>query len=208
MWRYTNAQKLRRYNLPASAVTPESETQRAVQYLDAYLEGVKLGQDLPSFELQPADDLALLAAQAFVNVWKLTGENAPLYNAVALLEYAVGRSKMSFQIRLHLIQIYRLLGAPSLAVEHYRGIKVKQVQNDTLSHFILSRASTFSLSSVGDLTFTTECLESSRIYMANSEEVRLNVVAPRYLAHTPLDCRVYRSLLRSREVLTGMPVAT
>ena len=171
LWRYINAQKLLRYNLQHSSITPEAEVQRAVQYLDVYLECLSLGKGLPSYDLQPADDLAILAAQALVSAWKLTGDDAPLYNAAALLEYAVGKSKMSYQIRLHLIQVYRLLGAPSLAVEHYRNIKVKQVMNDTLSHFILSRASTFSLSSIGDITFTTECLESSRIYMSNSEEV-------------------------------------
>ncbi|KAI0362109.1 actin cytoskeleton organization protein [Trametes cingulata] len=170
LWRYINAQKLLRYNLPASALTPEAESQRAVQYLDAYLEGLKLGKDLPSYDLQPADDLAILSAQAFVNIWQQTKDESFLYNAAALLEYAIARSKMSYQIRLHLVRIYRLLGAPSLALEHYRSINVKQVQNDTLSHFVLSRASTFSLSSIGDLTYTTECLESSRIYLSNSEE--------------------------------------
>ncbi|KAH9946109.1 N-acetyltransferase B complex non catalytic subunit-domain-containing protein [Epithele typhae] len=170
IWRHINAQKLLRYTLAASALTPEAETRRAVELFDVYLQGLSLGKDLPSFELQPVDDLVILAAEIFVNSWKLSGDEAHLYNAAALLEYAIGQSKMSYQIRLHLIQIYRLLGAPSLAVEHYRGIKVKQVQNDTLSHFILSRASTFSLSSIGDLTFTTECLESSRIYLSNSEE--------------------------------------
>ncbi|KAI0670373.1 actin cytoskeleton organization protein [Trametes maxima] len=170
LWRYINAQKLLRYNLSASVLTPEAESQRAVQYLDAYVEGLKLGKSLPSYDLQPADDLAILSAQAFVNIWKQTEDESSLYNAAALLEYGLARSKKSYQMRLHLIRIYRLLGAPSLALEHYRAIGVKQVQNDTLSHFILSRASTFSLSSTGDLTYTTECLESSRIYLSNSEE--------------------------------------
>ena len=160
-----------RYNLPQTALTPEAEIQRASHQIDAYLEGLKLGKDLPSYELQPADDLAILAAEEFVSVWRQTGDESYLYNAAALLEYAIARSKMSYQIRLHLIRIYRLLGAPSLALEHYRNINVKQVQNDTLSHFVLSRASTFSLSSVGDLTYTSECLESSRIYLSNSEDV-------------------------------------
>ena len=171
LWRYINAQKLLRYNLSPSALAPEAEIQRASQQVDAYLEGLKLGKDLPSYELQHSDDLAILASQAFVNVWKQTGDDTHLYNAAALLEYAISRSKMSYQVRLHLIRIYRLLGAPSLALEHYRSINLKQVQNDTLSHFMLSRASTFSLSSMGDLTYTTECMESSRIYLSNSEEV-------------------------------------
>ncbi|KAI0780924.1 actin cytoskeleton organization protein [Trametes elegans] len=170
LWRYINAQKLLRFNLTSSELTPEAESQRAARYLDGYLEGLRLGKDLPSYDLQPADDLAILSAQAFVNSWKQSGDESFLYNAAALLEYAIARSKMSYQIRLHLVRIYRLLGAASLALEHYRSINVKQVQNDTLSHFILSRASTFSLSSIGDLTYTTECLESSRIYLSNSEE--------------------------------------
>ncbi len=142
-----------------------------MQCLDGYLNGLKLGKDLPPYELQPVDDLAILAAQALVNNWKRTNDETFLCNAAALLEYAIGKSKMSYQIRLHLIRVYRLLGAPSLALEHYRNINVKQVQNDTLSHFILSRASTFSLAATGDITYTTECLESSRIYLSNSEEV-------------------------------------
>jgi len=63
-----------------------------------------------------------------------------------------------------------LLGAPYLALEHYRIMGIKQVQHDTLSHFILSRASTFSLASTGDLTLATECLESTQIYISNSQE--------------------------------------
>ena len=139
-----------------------------------------LGQlELGLRPLQPfLGHLAILAAQTFVNIWKRTNDEAFLLNAASLLEYAITRSKMSYQIRLHLIRIYRLLGAPSLALEHYRNINVKQVQNDTLSHFILSRASTFSLAATGDITYTTECMESSRIYLSNSEEVSGNYVLP------------------------------
>ena len=62
-------------------------------------------------------------------------------------------------------------GAPSLALEHYRLLNVKQVQTDTLSYLILSRASTFALSSIGDLTYSTECMEASQIYLSNSTDV-------------------------------------
>jgi hypothetical protein len=63
------------------------------------------------------------------------------------------------------------LGAPGLALEHYRGLSLKQIQHDTLSHFLLSRASSFSLAATGDLTYSSECTESSQIYIANSTEV-------------------------------------
>ena len=65
-----------------------------------------------------------------------------------------------------------LPGAPQPALEQYRLLNVKQVQNDTLSHFALSRASNFSLAATGDLTYASECLESSQIYMSNSTEVK------------------------------------
>lgn len=50
-------------------------------------------------------------------------------------------------------------------------MNVKRVQNDTLSHLILTRALTFSLAATGDLTYPTECLESSQIYLLNAQEV-------------------------------------
>jgi N-terminal acetyltransferase B complex non-catalytic subunit len=64
-----------------------------------------------------------------------------------------------------------LIGAPALALEHYRAMQIKQIQHDTLSHLVLSRASTFSLASTGDLTLASECLESTQIYLSNSQEV-------------------------------------
>ncbi|KAH9951453.1 actin cytoskeleton organization protein [Amylocystis lapponica] len=168
--RYINAQKLIRYNLTLEELTPELESPRAAQYLRSYMEALKFGTDLPDTELQPADDLAVLASQVHVSAWKSSGQEVHLYNAAAVLEYASSKSKPSYQIRLSLVRIYRLLCAPSLALEQYRAINVKQIQNDTLSHFLLSRASLFSLSSTGDLTYSSECLESSQIYLTNSQD--------------------------------------
>lgn len=114
LFRFINAQKLLRYNLPESEISSESEGARAVQYLQVYLDALKFGKDLPDTELQPADDLAMLAGQAFVSAWRISGDSAQLYNAAALLEYASSRSKQSYLIRLLLIRIYRLLGTYGL----------------------------------------------------------------------------------------------
>ncbi|KAJ7632694.1 actin cytoskeleton organization protein [Roridomyces roridus] len=155
--RLINCHKLLRQNL-----TPDD--------LNISAEACHWAPDLPPTELQPADDLALLAANAFVSLWKLSNDAKYLYNAVALLEFALTKSKQSFHSRLLLIRIYRLLGASSMAVEHYRAMQIKQVQLDTLSHFILSQASLFSLASTGDLTYITECLEASQIYISNTQD--------------------------------------
>jgi N-terminal acetyltransferase B complex non-catalytic subunit len=86
------------------------ESDRATLYTQQYLEGLKLGASLPMTELQPADDLAILAGNVFVSLWKMSSDEKYLYNAVALLEFALTKSKQSFQTRLMLIRIYRLLG--------------------------------------------------------------------------------------------------
>ncbi|KAJ7097819.1 actin cytoskeleton organization protein [Mycena belliarum] len=168
--RLINSHKLLRQNLALDDLTMSAESERASLYTKQYLEGLKLGASLPMTELQPADDLAILAGNVFVHLWKLSSDEKYLCNAVALLEFALTKSKQSFQTRLMLIRIYRLLGAPSLALEHYRVMQIKQVQHDTLSHFILSRSSTFSLAASGDLTFATECLEASQIYLSNAQD--------------------------------------
>ncbi|KAF7323044.1 Actin cytoskeleton organization protein [Mycena chlorophos] len=165
-----NAHKLLRYTLPANELTADTELTRAEEYTKQYLRGLLLGANLPSTELQPADDLALLAASAFVNIWQLTHDEKYLYNAAVVLEFGLTKSKQAFQMRLLLVRIYRILGAPSAALEHYRVLQIKQVQHDTLSHFLLSRSSAFSLAGGGDLTYHTECFEASQIYLSNLQD--------------------------------------
>ncbi|KAI0065400.1 TPR-like protein [Artomyces pyxidatus] len=170
--RSINVYKLSRYNLQPSQYTVELEVPRALHLKQEYLEALSLGKDLPKTELQPADDLAILAAQVYVGLYSLSGDKDHLQHAIVFLEYASKKSPQSYLIHLHLIRIYRLLGAPQPALEHYRLLNVKQVQNDTLSHYILNRASDFSLAASGDLTYASECLESSQIYLSNTQEVK------------------------------------
>ena len=80
------------------------------------------------------------------------------------------------------------LGAAPSALEHYRGLNLKQIQHDTLSHLILSRASTFSLIATGDLTYSTECSDSSQIYVANSSEVCISaLIFKKRYTYSPVD---------------------
>ena len=89
----------------------DQERIRAADLVREYFEALALGDDLPKLELQPADDLAILAAQVHVNMFTLDNAVAHLHNAVVLLEYASRRSPQSHQIHLQLIRMYRLLGA-------------------------------------------------------------------------------------------------
>ncbi len=78
--------------------------------MDIYYNGLKHGKDLADTELQHADDLLALAAHAFVNSWKISGDQANLYNAITVLEFGLTRSKQAYQFRLMLIRIYHILG--------------------------------------------------------------------------------------------------
>jgi len=108
--RLINSHKLLRYNLETPDLTVELESARVALYIQQYLEGLKLGADLPSTELQVADDLVILAGSVLVNIWKLTSDEKYLLKAASLLEFALTKSKQSFQVRLILIRLYRLLG--------------------------------------------------------------------------------------------------
>lgn len=105
-----NALKLLRYNLSAAEVTPELESVRVAEYVRLYLEALSHGKELPDTELQPADDLVILAGQTYVSLWKLTGSEDHLYAAASILDYASAKSKQSYRIRLLLLRVYHLLG--------------------------------------------------------------------------------------------------
>lgn len=107
---YINAQKLLRHNFSKAQLTAEAEAAFAFHCLQAYVQALEFGKDLPDIELQPADDLAILAGQAYIHLWHITQKDVDLYKAASVLEYACSKSKQSFQIRLLLIRIYRLLG--------------------------------------------------------------------------------------------------
>ncbi|KAF8511363.1 N-acetyltransferase B complex non catalytic subunit-domain-containing protein [Gautieria morchelliformis] len=170
--RLSNSCKLRRVTLCPEEITIESELESLQQLIRHYHNALPLGKALPKTDLQPADDLAVLVGEVFVSLWSISNDPTHISNAAIFLESALTRSKHNYQFRLMLIRLYRLLGgsSPCLALEHYRTLNPKQMQTDTLSHLILSRAATFSLAAIGDLTMPNECLEASQIYASNSTE--------------------------------------
>ena len=100
-----------RHNLSETLASEESEAARAGKCLELYIEGLKLGKDLPKTELQPADDLIILYAHILVNAWKVSDDESHLCKAAVALEVALTHSQQAYQIRLTLIRIYHLLGA-------------------------------------------------------------------------------------------------
>ena len=95
MYRVINATKIARYLAPpyeeaAQVAIAAAELKRYLETLpigELRLPGTRLlrtaltddltGKDLPTTDLQPADDFALLAAQAFVSAGTLSGNFTP-----------------------------------------------------------------------------------------------------------------------------------
>ncbi|KAG9120166.1 hypothetical protein FRC07_004447 [Ceratobasidium sp. 392] len=167
--RAVNVAKMLRTGKPsAEAIVPEEEVNSASAYLKAYLDSAPLCENFPPTEQQPRDDFAILAASALISAYTGSGKSSYLTEAVVILEYAHSKSPYNYRFRVLLIRLYRLIGAPTLAHDHYKGLRIKQMQSDSLSHLVLARASTFCLA--GDSELVAECVESSQIYTANVQE--------------------------------------
>ncbi|KAH7045463.1 N-acetyltransferase B complex non catalytic subunit-domain-containing protein [Linnemannia elongata] len=110
-----------------------------------YEEALPLGKDLEETERQYGDDYAIMAAHLLIDLHKETKSYFPLLNATFMLEHALNASKHNYQMKLVLIRIYELLGAYNCAIGIYSTMAIKNVQHDTMSHFITDRATTFGL---------------------------------------------------------------
>ncbi|KWU46443.1 actin cytoskeleton organization protein [Rhodotorula sp. JG-1b] len=172
-----NAHKLlRRYSPQATA---EEEHQNALDFTKLYFDALPLGKDLPPTELQPADDFALLAGQAWVSAFEQlaqTGTRHYLEHALALFDHVLLKSKYKYQIRILAINLLRLLGAPPLSVAHYRVFGVKNVQFDTLSHLMVARGSTFVITGSKEAGVFGETVSAMGWHSSGQTEAREMVV--------------------------------
>ena len=134
-----------RRNLQRKYGSTEAELNRGHKFAKAYFSALHFGKDNLPTDLQPADDLALLAAHCYLGAWATSSSSsAHLELAIAILEFAIRRSKYRYQIRVLLIRLYRLAGAQELALKRYLELEPKQIQLDTLAFWAVERGSMFS----------------------------------------------------------------
>ncbi|ORY72573.1 actin cytoskeleton organization protein [Leucosporidium creatinivorum] len=166
VYRVINASKVARF----VATVSDAATQLAAAegFVKRYFQTLPLGKGLPPTDLQPADDFALLAGQAFVAAWQYSRDRSCLERALVVLEYGLQRSKHKYQIRILAINILRLLGASSSAIAHFRILNPKAIQNDTLSHLVLNRAATFAVTQ--DAAVLEEAVSASKWYKTGEHE--------------------------------------
>jgi N-terminal acetyltransferase B complex non-catalytic subunit len=127
----------------ASPATTKTITSFATSNLKHYVSSLSLGSSLLVTDNQYGDDAALLSVMGLVRLYTLTPtDQAPLYQSIQVLETLLQRSKHNYQALLLLVRIYLLVGAVGSALDIYPRLNIKQIQNDTLSHFLLTRIST------------------------------------------------------------------
>jgi N-terminal acetyltransferase B complex non-catalytic subunit len=143
-------------------------------------------------DLNPADDLAILAAVCLTKL-SMKGsldptseplENSAVYHllqAAVLLEYAWSHSIANSQISLMLTRIYNSLGCGSLAMRAYQRLGVKNIQRATLSHYMFDGISTFhphpfsSNNSSHSRSVIEELRDHQRIYESSPQQIRKKI---------------------------------
>lgn len=155
----TNAMKFRLRFLSQAA---DSLSELISPTLAAYSSALQYGSELKETDNQCGDDLLLVAVQRIAK----TDEVESSIRAITLLEHALTKSKHNFQLRLHLIWLYRRIGAWSAAFAHYQSLGLKHIQRDTLSYLLLENSVHEYLS----ILQVSSLKESQNIYYANLHE--------------------------------------
>ncbi|KNZ47976.1 hypothetical protein VP01_59g3 [Puccinia sorghi] len=143
-----NLEKIRR---SIALIPGDKQVAEAARLMRSYSKYIPLGNNLPTTTLQPADGMAILAAQALIENWQGPhGELkqaicsvANLYAATYILEGCLARSAQQYQARSLLIRLHRLLGNLPRNVALFYKFGIKHIQYDTLSHLGLDRCSIF-----------------------------------------------------------------
>ncbi|KAK4685849.1 N-terminal acetyltransferase B complex non-catalytic subunit, partial [Tremellales sp. Uapishka_1] len=107
-----------------------------------YKEGLVYGKNLPKTDVQPADEIGLVAIHLLLEQWRATPKDESLvFRSICCLEHIVGNSPSSAHARYLLIRTYRLIGAPTLLHSHLTAIKPAEIQHDNLMHSVFERGS-------------------------------------------------------------------
>lgn len=134
--KFINAEKLEAMLRPPES--PERATEKSQQCMLAYVESLKHVR-LPDTEMQPGDDLVLLAAYSLLDQ---KGNDADVDVAV-MAAYGSSQSRRGYRLRLLLLRLLQRLGCLEAATVHFGSLGVRAIQYDTLSHYVLSRTSAF-----------------------------------------------------------------
>ena len=109
--------------------------------LKIYTSSLSLGHNLLPTDTQYGHDGALLSAMGLIRLSALPDppSQIPLYQSAIILNTLLQKSRHNYQALPLLVRVHLLLGAIPLAMKIYPWLNIKQIQKDTLAHFLLVR---------------------------------------------------------------------
>ncbi|WFD32196.1 mitochondrial distribution and morphology [Malassezia sp. CBS 17886] len=110
--------------------------------VEMYLSSLQRAR-VPETEMQWGDDLALMAVYQVLRVAQSPDLVESLLRAVAIAQFTCSESPRAYKLRILLIQALLFLGCPKEARAHYRELRLKNVQLDTVSHYMFMRNASF-----------------------------------------------------------------
>uniref|UniRef100_A0A8C3WYX8 N-alpha-acetyltransferase 25, NatB auxiliary subunit n=1 Tax=Catagonus wagneri TaxID=51154 RepID=A0A8C3WYX8_9CETA len=101
-----------------------------------YQHGLEFGKSCLKTELQFSDYYCLLAVHVLIDIWRETGDETTVWQALALLEEGLTHSPSNAQFKLLLVRIYCMLGAFEPVVDLYSSLDAKHIQHDTIGYLL------------------------------------------------------------------------
>ncbi|KAM4827335.1 N-alpha-acetyltransferase 25, NatB auxiliary subunit isoform 3-T3 [Thomomys bottae] len=101
-----------------------------------YQHGLEFGKSCLKTELQFSDYYCLLAVHVLIDVWRETGDETAVWQALTLLEEGLAHSPSNAQFKLLLVRIYCMLGAFEPVVDLYSSLDAKHIQHDTIGYLL------------------------------------------------------------------------
>ncbi|XP_011603060.1 N-alpha-acetyltransferase 25, NatB auxiliary subunit isoform X1 [Takifugu rubripes] len=148
------------------ALNPEGKLRLIAELRAHYRHGLKFGSNALKTELQFSDMYCLMAAHVYIDLWRDTGDEDAVWQALGVLQDGLSRSASNAQFKLLLLLLYCHLGAFEPVVDLYYNLDAKHVQHDTIG-FLLTRYA----ESLGHFAAASQsCNFSLRFFHSNQKD--------------------------------------
>uniref|UniRef100_A0A8C2S592 N-alpha-acetyltransferase 25, NatB auxiliary subunit n=1 Tax=Capra hircus TaxID=9925 RepID=A0A8C2S592_CAPHI len=138
-----------------------------------YQHGLEFGKSCLKTELQFSDYYCLLAVHVLTDVWRETGDETAVWQALTLLEEGLTHSPSNAQFKLLLVRIYCMLGAFEPVVDLYSSLDAKHIQHDTIGYLLTRYAG-----SLGQYAAASQsCNFALRFFHSNQKDVSENNIS-------------------------------
>lgn len=113
-----------------------------------YNETSGLLSQLPEYDFHAGYELIVMLVQCML-LQAERFDSALVLKLILILEWALRDNKFEFHLKLWLIQLYKLVAQPLLAIEHHNDLKIKNLQLDTIGIQTLAGLTSISASAIG-----------------------------------------------------------